>query len=235
MTAVRRMGILERTLRSFKEGLFKDHDCRLIINVDPVGEEIESLKVVLLCEEFFPVFKFRCPNVPSFPSAFKWVWLQTENDFVFNLEDDWELVVPVNLDNMVALMRERPRLAVLRLPKWRTDIQSSKNWSTFFPWNGSFFECPAGKRAEMGFCGHPSLLRGDFVRKTAASILESANPEKQFHYNRAITREVLNYDFGVFSAQNSPPAIVDIGGSWRGQNGWKKAGNRAHFVSWCRV
>ena len=39
-TAVKRPLIIEKTFKSFRENLFKDHKCRLVINIDPVGDNI---------------------------------------------------------------------------------------------------------------------------------------------------------------------------------------------------
>jgi hypothetical protein len=234
ITACLRPEILETTLRSFFDGMFRAHECRLIINVDPVGLDVPQKSVVDVCRSYSPVVVSRTPSEPSFPVAFKWVWMQVEAPYVFHLEDDWELLSPVSLSKMVELMESEPDLAVLRLPRWRTESLTSKNWGHFYPWNGRFFECPEGRKAELGFCGHPSLIRGDFVKKTTPYLDEGKNPEKQFHYNYKIVEVVKKYRYGVYATQNSPPIIREIGEQWKIANGWIKQGNRAHFVKWTR-
>jgi hypothetical protein len=236
MTACRRAAILERTLASFKRHLFKDADAQLIMNVDPVGPDRLVTVLKVAWREFPGSVLTRAAAQPSFPKAFKWAWSTTSAPWVFHLEDDWELLCPVSLGHMIQIMEEHPDLAVLRLP-WRpTGFQAMKNWRYFFPWNGQFFECPSTLRWEVGFCGHPSLIRGDFVRKAAQLLNDEQNPEKQFHYwNKPLIEEVVRWRFGVFAKQNQDAAVQDIGREWMQENDWQKAGTKAFFTHWERA
>jgi len=232
MTACRREEILRRTLESFKKFLFGKTECRLILNVDPVGDNVDSFHIVEVAKEYFPHIIANCPSKASFPTAFKWCWEQVSAEFAFHLEDDWELAMPVSLLDMIFLMDKVPNLAVLRLPKWRTEEDKMKNWNKFFAWNGMYFECPSAERASVGFCGHPSLIRGTFVKETVPYLDVTTNPEKQFHYNRRIVQRILCYQYGVFADQNQPAAILEIGEKWKIQNGWGKKGSKAFFTEW---
>lgn len=237
ITATRRAEILSRTLASFKKNLFQGAPALAlaIINIDPVGPDPIPGLARAAARKFFPAVLARAPRQASFPKAFKWVWSQTTSDFVFHLEDDWELLRPIDLDRMIEVMDHNPDLAILRLPWKRTDADSMKNWKYFFPWNGEFFECPEHLKREIGFCGHPSLIRGEFVRNAARLLDDTKNPEKQFHHGaEALLREVDKWRYGVFAEPNEPPAIRDIGREWMIENGWQKAGNKAHFTSWER-
>ena len=229
-TAVGRAEILYRTYKSFKQYLFKDHPVRLIINIDPVGPDSQE-KVLEVARRFFPVHKARMPEEPWFPSAFKWAWEQTSAEYVFHLEDDWELLRDVDLDDMLRIMKQHPKLAHLRL-HWRHIGAHVKCWKFLFPWNGSYFECPSRDAKEVGFCGHPSLLRGRFVRDTAALLQIESNPEKQFHYNRTVVNEVVQWDYGVYGQPHTRQVIRDIGRIWINQSEWQKEGTRAFFRRW---
>ena len=234
MTATRRPELIRKTLGTFLSKLFfRTNDCRLIINVDPAGRDMQSFEIIDLCREYFPDIICSCPNEPSFSKAFKWVWSQATADFVFHLEDDWELLRPVSLVKMIEIMRNNPDLAILRLAWKPTDTGSAKNWKYFFPWNGEFFECPQELRRTVGFCGHPSLIRGEFIRNTVSYIDETRNPEKQFHHGpREIMEEVDKWRYGVFAGRNQPPAIRDIGRQWMIKNNYRKAGSKAFFTQW---
>jgi len=234
MTAVRRPELVRQTLDTFVSKLFsRANEYHLIINVDPVGRDMQSFKIIDLCREYFRNITCRCPEEPSFGSAFKWVWTRTTADFVFHLEDDWELVRPVDLMKMIEIMTNNPDLAILRLPWKPTDTDSAKNWKYFFPWNGEFFECPRELKRTVGFCGHPSLIRGEFIRNTAEYIDETRNPEKQFHHGpREIMEEIDKWRYGVFAEQNQSPAIRDIGRQWMIKNNYRKAGSKAFFTQW---
>lgn len=232
MTATKRPAVLDVTLGSFKRHLFRDTDCCLILNIDPVGLSIPASAVSLVAGQYFNHRIEKVPSTASFPAAFHWAWFQAKNDFVFNLEDDWELLRPVDLDDMIKVMERNHDLAVLRLPWKPLGETASKNWKYFFPWNGNFFECPARLKRSIGFCGHPSLIRGDFVRATVRHLNTEKNPEKQFHYNSKVVAEVDKWRFGVYGFPGQPAAIRDIGRRWMVGAGLQKAGSKAFFTTW---
>lgn len=238
ITATLRPEILERTLSSFYQNLFADYasDTHILINVDPVGEKISQGEVIDVCRQFCDRVTARTPDKPGFPIAFSWLWnsVTDDADWVFHLEDDWELLHPVDLNAMIDIMRRHNTMAALRLPWKRSDISTLKNWRVFFPYNEEgFFECPEKDRISTGFCGHPSLLNSQFVRRVAPLIWTTHNPEKQFHYwNHILHREVAKWRFAVYSKPQSPPAIKDIGMTWCRDNGFKKNGIKAFFQHW---
>ena len=239
MTATKRPEIIERTLRSFKAKLFRNIPARLIVNIDPVGPGTTK-DVLDVMGEYFRVKSVNLPEVPHFGRAFKWVWSQAEADLCFWLEDDWELIRPLSLLDMMEVMFETPDLASLRL-NWKPTKQwAMKNWKFYFLWvqvnKSGFFECPRKDRQEVGFCGHPSLLRGAFVRKCAQWIDANLNPEKQFHNgNERLIREVLKWRYGVYGGQNQPPSVRDIGREWIVSHGYRKKANKAWFTQWEEV
>ena len=237
MTATRRPELIRKTLDTFlSRCFFRPNDCHLIINIDPVGKDMRSIEIIDLCKKYFQNIICRCPEEPSFPRAFKWIWSQADSNFIFHLEDDWELIRPVNLYKMIEIMENNPDLAILRLPWKPTNTDSAKNWRYFFPWNGEFFECPEEHKREVGFCGHPSLVRSEFVRNTVKYIDENRNPEKQFHHGPPeLMREIDKWRYGVFAEQNQPPVIRDIGRQWMIENNYRKMGNKALFTKWERI
>ncbi|MBW2044792.1 MAG: hypothetical protein JRI96_07875 [Deltaproteobacteria bacterium] len=235
MTATRRPEVVERTLRSFKTNLFQKIPAKVIINIDPVGpgKTKDTLDVV---GKYFRVESVNLPEVPHFGRAFKWVWSQAEAEMCFWLEDDWELLFPIDLFRMIKIMDSNQNLAILRLP-WRpVGTGYSKNWKWFFPWNGEFFECPQEIRRQVGFCGHPSLVRGKYVRKTVRFLNPEKNPEKQFHHgNPELLFEIDRWRYGVFAQPGQGPSIRDIGREWMIDNGYRKAGTKAFFTQWRQI
>ena len=233
ITATQRSEVLERTLASFKSNLFNNADARMIINIDPVGPDNGFANTLTVAKKYFPVQYIRTPETPSFSKAFIWTWRQTCSEFVFHLEDDWELMRPVSLKRMIEIIKNNPDLAVLRLPFKPSGKTSMKNWRYFFPWNGEFFECPETLKREVGFCGHPSLIRGKFVDNIVKYLDETKNPEKQFHHGPPeLMKEIDRWRFGVFANQNQQPAIRDIGRKWMIKHNYKKAGSKAFFTQW---
>lgn len=233
MTATRRPEILKQTLHSFFRNCFAPiiDRCRLIINVDPVGEDIPSWKLASIIEGYFKRYIIGMPLEASFPRAFQWCWQQSTAQFVFHLEDDWELLRPVDITEMIDMMIDYPKLASLRLPFFRSTEDSMKNWNLHFPWNGDYFACPTDARKNAGFAGHPSLLRGEFVQKCTPLLDITSNPEKQFH-SGPLVEEVLKWEYGVWGQPNQEKIIEDIGTPWKAKNGIHKAGNKAFFVNW---
>jgi hypothetical protein len=233
MTATRRHKLIKQTLSSFKQNLFHENCAGVIINIDPFGPDNGPGEVLSTVRKYFPLRAARMAVTANFATAFKWIWSQTTMEYIFHLEDDWELLMPVDLDKMLEIMGNNPDLAILRLPWKRTNTDSAKNWKYYFPWNGDFFECPEEHRREVGFCGHPSLIRGEFVRNIVNYISINKNPEKQFHHGHPeIMKEIDKWRYGVFAEQNQPPVIRDIGRKWMIENGYRKAGNKAFFTQW---
>lgn len=233
ITATKRLDILFKTLASFMENLLWKTDCEAIVNVDPVGDDHQSEKVLRVVELFLPVKCSRQGIDPDFCEAFRYTWSCVDAPWVFHLEDDWELKQKVDIDEMRQILEEEDDLALLRLPQFRSTMTDMKNWDKFFPWNGKYFECPDELRQGVGFCGHPSLIKGDYVKTCAELIKPGKNPEKQFHGdNDKLVAEVMKWRYGVFSKPNHPNYIQDLGREWMSKSGWKKEGSKAFFLKW---
>lgn len=233
ITATIRPEILQRTLKSFWENMFEGKpDVRIIINIDNIGTrgftQFDCLSVV---SQFTSNYKTNMPLSPSFPKAFKWCWEQVNADWVFHLEDDWALNRPVVLDEMIAKMEEDEGLVDLRLSMFRSTNENCKNWNLFYPWDeeGGYFRCPDEYKSVGAFAGHPSLLRGDWVRKAVGCLNDRDNPEKLLSHTPEL---VDGYKFGVWIGQNQLPLIQDIGRDWRKKEGIGKQGKAAVFTKW---
>ena len=240
ITATRRPAILRQTLESFDKNLFSQYrKKRAIINVDPVGDDIDPQRVVDVCQEFFEEVTSNCPDEASFPKAFKWVWSQVSADWVFHLEDDWELTREVSFSVLGDLLLKHRDLAMLHLPAFHSSQEHLKAWGHFIPWNGEFYEVPQERRLQLGFCGHPSLIKSAFVRATYPHLSEDKNPEKQFHHHNAkIVTEVSRWRYGWYgepAAPPAPPIVRDLGRHWAVANGWQKKGQKAFFTEWEKV
>lgn len=234
ITATRRPSILMETLDSFSMNLFGSERCRAIVNIDPVGEEDpgnERTKSVV--KTYFADYIFIEPKTPSFPKAWKNVWMKAETEFVLHLEDDWKLLHRVYIRDLVATMKSFKKLAALRLPKFPAKDGRMKNWDKWFDWNGYFYPCPDNLKRTVGLSGHPSLMRGAFIKACAPLINEHQNPEKQFHFwNKLLIAEGLKWEYGVFGKENSPVYIEDIGTKWKRATKWLKKGTPAFFTQW---
>lgn len=233
ITATRRSAVLRKTLESFKMNLLGGLPCRVIINIDPLGLNEDPYLSIDVCRMYFDDVVYSISPMPNFSAAFKWTWLKVKSDFVLHLEDDWQLVRKVDLNNMLEILKSEPDLALLRLPQFRSESMSMKNWNLYFPYNGKYFECPENLRMQVGFCGHPSIIKKEFIQRTAPHIDTKLNPEKQFHHGpKEILAEVAKWRYGVYAKPNEPNAIQDLGRKWMVENKLRKKGNKAWFLEW---
>ena len=112
ITACKRPEILAITLYSFVSKMLIGHDCRAVINVDPVGTG-NSIDTVEACKAVFPNTVYRLAEEANFSKGFKWVWQnKSDAEFVLHLEDDWELMKEVDVHHMVEILRRNPKLAL---------------------------------------------------------------------------------------------------------------------------
>ena len=208
------------------------HPLLLRLNIDPVGHDISPYDVLDVARQFpWADIDYRIADKASFPKAFTWVLDHTDTPFTFNLEEDWELLRTVDLLSMLGMMANDFRLVILRLPIFHADLNDMKNWKCWYPWNGQYFECPEMRRLDLGFCGHPSLIRTSWLQGALPRIDDRYNPEKQFH-TTALCNAVLPWRYGVYGHPDGPPYIRDIGRGWMAVNGWTKAGTPAFFTEW---
>lgn len=234
ITATLRAEILERTLCSFVGQALEGHDYRLIVNVDPVGTDEGPGAVALVLRQFWTEGSvLRIPNMAHFGRAFHWTWSQVRAPYVLHLEDDWELLRAFSIDRVTEILDGSPSLALLRLPWQRTYEACYKSWNCPFPWNGSYFVCPSEMRGLHGFCGHPSIIKREFVRVFYPVLDPERNPEKQIKSSDQARADLIErFSYGVFGEPNSPPLIRDIGRAWRNQNHIVKAGHDPLFTRW---
>ena len=104
-TATIRPNLFRQTLKSFTDNLFVNRkECRLILNVDPIGEDVDPVKVVEVGKSFFDNIIYNIPDKSNFAQACKWCWSNTNSEFVFHLEDDWSLSRKILIKNMISLL-----------------------------------------------------------------------------------------------------------------------------------
>ena len=243
-TATLRPELLSRTLQSFTGNLFEENirKARLIINIDCIGaenglESVAKINSILQIIKSYPFYRREiniCRN-PNFAKAFAWCMQQIENDFVFHLEEDWELLIQIDFERMLEMFSKYEDLVHLRLSAFKSEEERCKNWNKFLNWNGDFFEVKAEDRGVIGWAGHPSMNRAGFILECMQYIDLEANPEKQIkgrRYSHPINSLIEKSRFGCFHPQNRSKAILDIGRDWMVANRWRKSGNKAFFTNW---
>lgn len=240
MTATLRPGLIRKTLESFNKNLFKEHveKGRLIINIDMVGSPGINSTVAeinkILDDQPFCKKTVRIGTDPNFAQAWQWCMSQTRAKYIFNLEEDWELLISLDFERMVDLMENTPYLAHLRLSQFKSTAESIKAWQNHAHWNGQFFEYDDRIKQIDGWAGHPSINCRAFMDCVQLYMDPSANPEKQIKgsWGPQIEGLISQHRFGIYHPQNQGPAIRDLGREWMAENGYRKAGSKAWFTKW---
>ena len=251
MTAIRRPELHERVLKSFCEKMFypameKDRTLKLypIMHIDPIGCKnwISEDSYDILKKYFIRNITYIESNnrTAHFGYSFKEVWQESKNnmaDFTFHLEDDWELLKPVDLLNLIRIMQKFPHLQIMRLNMFSSGNLVTKNWNKFIPWNGVFFEVTPPDRGLLGFTGHPSLIRQSFVNEVAPKLNPDSNPEKQIKGKNPKFKRLFQYPYtyGVWGERGKGPIVRDIGREWMIKNGYRKKGSKAYFTEYVKV
>lgn len=253
MPATLRPKILEKTLHSFTTKMF--NHCpekvtfQIAIHIDPVGDSDSTmLDTDFITSRYMDVYSmYKNYQTPCrFAIAFWHLWWKADNsesfDYFFYLEDDWVLLNRVDPIRMIEVMENNPNLASLRLPYKALNKTYSKNWSHQFPWNDDYFQCEEKDKEHIGWCGHPNMVRWEFIHETFPHLSKKYCPEKQmkgFYKNTPVAgfpqlskmaEVIMKWDYGVFGYPNEPAYVMDIGRKWRVENGIKKNGD----TSWVR-
>lgn len=236
-TATLRPEILEHTYDSFTKNLFIPHvaNYRCVLNIDQIGDDVSPMAVVDVARKFFSDVLWHISEKPNFGNAQRWTWSHTNAEYVFNLEDDWEMLRPVDFADMLTIMEENPTLAHLRLSSFpaknlpkgcpKGEGVCLRQWNRYIPWNGRFFEVPEFRLKQLGYSNHPSLLRGEFCRKVAIYFHDDWSPEKTLKGRYPELRtELLKWRFGVYHEyrNGAMPTTRDHGRHWRESHNWFK-------------
>lgn len=157
-TAMPRPELLERTYASFCRNIkwldFKQ--INLFINIDKpqhgmddIEQKYEDIKSI--CQHYFAKVIINTSNRGNFAEAVKWIFSQVDTEYVFNLEDDWELLC--------------------ELPDYVCDFFENKNIKQV--------GIRGSKNSQPRFVLSPSIMRADFCRYIANNLTSSKNPEEQ--------------------------------------------------------
>ncbi len=198
MTATLRPELIDLTLRSFSNNFFKQlNEVRLIINIDPVGDEnLRCSDILDLSKHYISDVIHRCPDRPSFSNAVKWSWEQVETDFFLHLEDDWLLRKPVSFISAIDLFVKNPDIASVRFNR---STNSDEEFVT-----------------SPGFSLNPSIIRKKFIDEALPFFSCDLDPEKQFCVMEGEKREALSHwKFACYGGGNEPPYVIDTGRRWR--------------------
>ncbi|MFW6129803.1 MAG: hypothetical protein ACOC56_01390 [Atribacterota bacterium] len=198
-TACIRPAIIRKCYRSFYDRLKGiDFDkCTLYINIDPVPEKENAEEVIRVAEKFFGNVFYNTPEEPNFSLALKWCWQNTTSDYVFHLEDDWELVKEFRVAEVLKYFSKN---------NYRKNVIKSgrcvkKKIIGITPRAYGFTDNRLGLT--------PTLFDGSFIRKVAKRLKKNKNPERCF-------RKMYAREYGQrhYPDKTRIKWVKDIGRDW---------------------
>ena len=202
-TAVLRPKLFERTLESFCKRMLTDRErYRLILNIDCIGEKVKPDTMIRIAENYFDDIIYNISHKPWFPSAVIWCWKTTTAPKIFHMEEDWKLLVPIKIDDMIAILDKHPKLASLRLNKQKTGKVTKQDRLQGF-------------KLHHKVSLNPTLFTGKFIRTTVPFMSKKRNPEKQLRPNNLMIRKHLRqFQHGIYIRPTTERIVVDTGRKW---------------------
>lgn len=202
-TAMARPDIVERTYASFQKNLGIDlKSYRLCINVDPLPDVNKVAKVIDVAKSFFGEVVYRTPKSGNFTDAVRWCWENADSEFLFHLEDDWELRQKFPLATLLKeFTDDRVITVVLRAYKYKYD------------------KIPLS----------PSIHRKKFYK--AVKFDTSINPEIQLR-NLGRFGVKFTPSIGLRVLPKNKTVVFDIGRAWMKKVNYCKPKKKSSFTTW---
>jgi hypothetical protein len=210
-TAMLRPELLAKTYESFRQHLqgIDLQKTQLFINIDPAPAAGSATAVLDVANQFFGKVTPRLSPAPSFPAAVKWCWQQADTDYLFHLEDDWQLLRPFNVSRAVEVMDAKPNLIQCVLRAYKYDL--------------------AGKYAYDKFVLSPHVSRRSFYQRMGSVMTTDRNPEQQLRLHEAARgcgKEVNHIQC------TNRILVKDIGRQWLHKSGYKRPKLKYKFTRW---
>jgi hypothetical protein len=209
MTAVLRPKIFAETLQLIKQRVCKDEidRFRLILNVDPIGENVNPKDMIKIAKKNFDNVLFNIPKEPSFPKAVKWVWSQSTAPYVFHWEDDVNILHDIDIDKMIEILKKYKDVSSLRLFKMKTP---NKNTFNVFncKWNYHDDGLYIATHRTKQFGLNPILIKQEFIKEAVERMVDNVNPEKQFRSSQKYMRPlIMKWKYAIYSYPGAPRMV----------------------------
>jgi len=216
-TATMRPALVERTFASFVKNL-KGVDWQkstLFINIDPIPEG-DRRKVAKVCNKFFGNVVANYPRKSSYSEAFNWAWDQATDEYILNLEDDWILVQPIHIAELLDVFVQVPTLYQVVL----------RAYGYVYP------SCVTS----------PAILHERFYKLIAGKLDPNRNPENQIHCRGdefglkdiPFKRKKVNPGTRVlaYPTDGNSRIVRDIGREWMDSTDLCRPEGKASFTTW---
>ncbi len=235
MTAVLRPSILDQSLSTIVKNVVDDQDrFKLIINIDPIGEDVDPMVMVKVSQSHFKTVVYNIPKEPSFPKAVKWVWMNSDAPYVFHWEDDVSIFRPISIEHMIEIHKKFTDVAALRL--FIKDTPNSKEMSVFrtiWRYNKNGLYIADDWKGQFGL--NPNLIKREFINEAVHVLRDDINPEKVFRsvYSWAVPL-ISKWKYALYTNPGDKILVSGIGSEghvWKRKLGLSKTPGQ-QFLTW---
>jgi glycosyltransferase involved in cell wall biosynthesis len=241
MVATLRPDILKRTLDSWCKNMLTDRNrYRLVLHIDAIGEDCKPEEILNIAKSYFSDIKYKI-NLKDFShsKAFQWTWDQAETEYVLMIDDDWELLKEIDINNLITVHRKLKDLANLRLPKMPIpkmtgELKYKGQGRGYVSMFKGVTKCDYvyHKRALIAtkkynqMTINPTLYKGSFIKEIRQYLDVTKDPELQFKLrgkNKKVEDIINKWDIGMYATFGETPYVKDIGREWMKKMNFTKA------------
>ena len=217
-TAMARPEIVDRTYYTFYKNLkgINLKECSLFINIDPLPSDVDRKKVTKVAEKYFKNVYPNYTKKPNYTAAYNWIWSNAKSEFIFNLEDDWELLREVYVPDILKYFDKYPSLMEVALRAYSYKYRA----------------CPTS----------PSIMHKRYYKAVAGKLDEKINPEiqlrgKKFGIEMPSPRFKISWKGKIvaYPEQENEESIIlkDLGREWLEKSKFRKPKVKKNkFISW---
>lgn len=235
MTAVLRPSILDQSLSTIVKNVVDDQNrFKLIINIDPIGEDVDPMAMVKVAQSHFKTVIYNIPKAPSFPKAVKWIWMNSDAKYVFHWEDDVSIFRPISIEHMIEIHEKFPDIAALRLfvqptPNSKTIAVYRSKWH----YNENGFYTADDWKGQFGL--NPNLIKKEFIDEAVHVLRDDINPEKVFRsaYDWAVPL-ISKWKYALYTKPGEKTLVSGLGSEghvWKQKLGLSKPKGK-QFLTW---
>jgi len=222
IVATRRVELLRQCLASFSNKLFHHFKIeKALINIDPIwGSEGDQEEIKVLLADYFENVEFIEPEQPNFSKAVKNLWLRTQADLVFHLEEDWLALEEITVDMVAENLTGNVKSLSLMNASKNNKKSNPYHFRRYRPW---YLPFKIIDWSTPYFGTSPSFWNGSFLRDCAQFMDAEFDPEKQFYENFNHPLQDFVKDSKCKFLFGNPYLVEDIGRQWQVENNVKKS------------
>jgi len=188
----------------------------LFIDIAPIPEEDAHKReeVLKIAKSYFGNVIYNLPSERNFPKAMDWCWSSASSDFLFHLEDDWELNREFHINDIFYIMDKKPYIQQISIRHLDHD------------WRGITFS--------------PGLLKKHYYKTFAGKFIHNQDKKVYMSYQgnpEAFMRQI-QWDVGItfenvilYPEQQDQRIVTDIGALWKKERDFFKTTYLSQYYS----